>query len=747
MIYLYIKVEAMESSNYMPFDKTKLHTFSDVEEVFFVYIRDENDRKKIRDAYEFAEEQHKNQFRKSGEPYIHHLIEVAYIIASLQGGPATLIGGLLHDVVEDTDIPIETIQARWGSDVALLVDSVTKIQRLKLSKRIDDSDFVYEDHRKIFLGMAKDIRVIIIKLADRLHNMRTLDYLRPERQVALAKETLEVFAPIAHRLGMYTIKSELEDLCLKYIEPEKYQEIVELLDKKTRNRQKSLNDLKKRIADIIFQHNIPFSIESRVKSIYSIYKKMFVKHHNFDEIYDIMAFRIITQSELNCYEVLGLIHATYKPVPGRFKDYIAMPKPNLYQSLHTTIVSGDGQAYEIQIRTKEMDEIAERGVAAHWRYKEGVNYSPEKEQREIEERLHWFRDFVGMSQDMSDNAKEYMESLTHDIFESSVYVFTPKGKVVDLPAGSTPLDFAYRIHTGVGDSAVGAMVNGSLVPLNTVLKTGDICEIRTSKTSSGPNEGWLKIVKTNAAKGHIKKFLLKKNADLLRDEKIVKGKQSIIDAFKDRNIDEKEALAYVSDPKVLNQFNAETVDDLFVGITNRNPLPSAIIDFLNIKKAPNILKLFKHSPDVDGSNPVHVEGAGKVAISLGSCCTPIPGDDIVGYITKGKGITVHRMTCPNISGLKQRLIDVYWNEDQGIQTYPVDCTIKAIDRPNLLVEIMSLLGQQKVNMTQINAKMHAATMTTTINCTILVSDAHRLNDIFKLLKNIPDVFEIERRFH
>lgn len=532
----------MESSNYMPFDKTKLHTFSDVEEVFFVYIRDENDRKKIRDAYEFAEEQHKNQFRKSGEPYIHHLIEVAYIIASLQGGPATLIGGLLHDVVEDTDIPIETIQARWGSDVALLVDSVTKIQRLKLSKRIDDSDFVYEDHRKIFLGMAKDIRVIIIKLADRLHNMRTLDYLRPERQVALAKETLEVFAPIAHRLGMYTIKSELEDLCLKYIEPEKYQEIVELLDKKTRNRQKSLNDLKKRIADIIFQHNIPFSIESRVKSIYSIYKKMFVKHHNFDEIYDIMAFRIITQSELNCYEVLGLIHATYKPVPGRFKDYIAMPKPNLYQSLHTTIVSGDGQAYEIQIRTKEMDEIAERGVAAHWRYKEGVNYSPEKEQREIEERLHWFRDFVGMSQDMSDNAKEYMESLTHDIFESSVYVFTPKGKVVDLPAGSTPLDFAYRIHTGVGDSAVGAMVNGSLVPLNTVLKTGDICEIRTSKTSSGPNEGWLKIVKTNAAKGHIKKFLLKKNADLLRDEKIVKGKQSIIDAFKDRNIDEKKPL-------------------------------------------------------------------------------------------------------------------------------------------------------------------------------------------------------------
>ena len=461
-----------------------LHTFEEVQEKYFVYITNKESRKKILEAYEFAKEKHKHQYRKSGEPYIHHLIEVAYILADLQCGPSTLVAGLLHDVVEDTNTSLDDIREMFGEDVTMIVDSLTKIQRMKLSHRKEE-DFVAEDHRKIFLGMAKDVRVILIKLADRLHNMRTLDSLSKERQHALAKETLEVFVPIAHRLGINTIKSELEDLSLKYLEPEKYNEITRLLDERTKNRAKSLESLQKRIADILFEHKIPFTISSRVKSIYSIYRKMYQKNHKFDEIYDVLALRIITDSELRCYEILGIIHATYSPIPGRFKDYIAMPKPNMYQSLHTSIISGDGNVFEVQIRTKEMDEVAEGGVAAHWRYKEGSNYNPKAEQKEIESKLHWLRDLVTLSEEDYD-AKEYMNSLSHDIFEANVYVFTPMGKVVDLPAGATPLDFAYKIHTRVGDQAVGAIVNGTMVSLNTVLKTGDVVEIKTQKDSE-PN--------------------------------------------------------------------------------------------------------------------------------------------------------------------------------------------------------------------------------------------------------------------
>ena len=375
------------------------HTFEDVRNVFIHYIKNEDDRNNIKKAYDFVVEKHKTQFRKSGEPYVQHLIETAYTVAKLQGGPSTIIAGFLHDVVEDTDVTTEEVEALFGSDVSHLVEAVTKIQRMQLN-RIDEEEFEAEGHRKIFIAMAKDIRVIIVKLADRLHNMRTLEWLKPNRQIAISRETLEVYAPVAHRLGLNKIKSELEDLSLKYLEPEKYNHVLQLLNENTKNRSESLVRLKKKLADLLYEHNIPFiQIESRVKSIYSIYKKMFIKGRDFNEIYDIMALRVITKTELNCYEILGLVHSVYKPLPGRFKDYIAMPKPNLYQSLHTTIISGDGQFFEIQIRTEEMDEIAEEGIAAHWRYKEGSKYSPEKEQKEIEEKLHWFRDFVSMSSD------------------------------------------------------------------------------------------------------------------------------------------------------------------------------------------------------------------------------------------------------------------------------------------------------------------------------------------------------------
>lgn len=723
-----------------------LHTYEDVEEIFLTYISSPEDRKRIRSAYDFIIEKHNGQLRKSGEPYYHHLIEVAYIIASLHTGPNTIIAAFLHDVVEDTDVTIEDIQKMWGEEVASLVDALTKIQRLKLSK-IKSEEFEAEDHRKIFIGMAKDIRVILIKLADRLHNMRTLGALSPERQIGMSKETMEVFVPIAHRIGLDSIKSELEDLCLKYLHPREFAEINKLLSKKAKYLNKSLEGLKKRIADILLENNITFNISSRVKSIASIYNKMYIKGHAFNEIYDILALRIITDTEMHCYEILGLIHKFYKPVPGRFKDYIAMPKPNMYQSLHTTIVSGDGNFYEVQIRTEEMDEIAQSGVAAHWAYKEGTGYNSKQEQQEIENKLHWFRDFVSISNNSDSSASEFMETLQEDIFESNVYVFTPKGKVIELPNGSTPVDFAYRIHTKVGDSTVGALVNGMMVPLNTILKTGDMVEIKTSRNSPGPSEGWLEFVRSNSAKSAIKKFVAKKNASLIREERISKGRQACLDAFKDRGIDEEEMNEYLSKEELLKHFEFESVDDLLVGVSGRKPATSAIIEFLHIKK-PVVLPSGGKAKTSSGKDcPVYCRGVGRIAIHLASCCTPIPGDDIVGFITKGKGITVHRTTCPNVANQKERLVDVFWRSDIEFATYPVDIIIESSDRPNLLVDIMHTLTAQKVTLTNLNARKNPSTLITTITVSFFVSDAKRLTDIFAVLNSITGIFSVTRMIH
>ena len=727
-------------------NEIKLHSFEEVKDVFFVYIQDAKTRHKIEKAYNFAKEAHKDQYRKSGEPYIHHLIEVCYILSTLQCGPATLIAGLLHDTVEDTDVTLEQIKDLFGEDVENLVDSLTKIQRLKLSHRSEE-DFVYEDHRKIFLAMAKDVRVIVIKLADRLHNMRTLSSLSEERQKVLARETLEVFVPIAHRLGMNSVKSELEDLSLKYLEPEKYEQIVKLVDQKVRNASKSLETFSKKIADDLFEKGIPFELKSRIKSIYSIYRKIYQKHHKFDEIFDILALRIITKTELNCYEILGIIHATYTPVLGRFKDYIATPKPNMYQSLHTCILDGNGNTFEVQIRTKEMDETAESGIAAHWRYKEGSKYDPKKEQKEIEEKLYWLRDFVNMSENKDVDAKEYMNTLSHDIFEANVYVFTPMGKVINLPSGATPLDFAYKIHTGVAEKAVGAIVNKVMVPLNTELKTGDIVEIKTSKSSPGPNADWLNIVTTNFAKNHIRKFLAKKNAEYMRDDIIARGKQSCIESFRGYDIDENEMEKLISSQAVFNEFNVNSLEDLYVKIAAKNPTPGNIINFLNIKRKPaDVITSEKAGKDSDKS-PVYIPGAGKVAITLGNCCTPIPGDEIVGYITKGKGVTIHRKDCPNIANEKRRLIEVHWKENLKESTYPVDLKIECHDRPNLIVELMQIFAQKKVSVTSLNATLHPQTVTTTIAVTIYVNNALVLQDAINAISGLKGVYEITRATH
>ncbi len=743
-----LTLDTSEKTKILPNGGYYMHTIEDVQEVYFTYINDPHDREMILKAYKYVEKQHAGIFRKSGEPYLQHLIEVAYICASLQAGPTTICAGLLHDVVEDTDTTIEDIKRMFGEDCARIVDALTKIQRLKLSKRTEE-EFAAEDHRKIFLGMAKDVRVIIIKLADRLHNMRTIKALKPERQHALAKETLEVFAPIAHRLGIYKVESELEDLSLEIEKPEEVKRIKTLLNEKIVNRTKALNNLKKKIADILIEHKLKFEIESRIKSIYSIYKKMYIKGHAFDEIYDFLALRIITETELNCYEILGLIHAHFKPIPGRFKDYIAMPKPNMYQSLHTSVIAGDGNVFEVQIRTKEMDEIAETGVAAHWRYKEGVHYSAKQEQHEIEEKLHWFRDFLDINNNSKDKtASEYMELLSKDIFEANVYVFTPKGKVIDLPNGSTPLDLAYKIHTKVGDSAIGAMVNNTLVSLNTILKTGDVVEIKTSKASPGPNESWLNIVKTSSAKSHIKRFLLKKNINLVRDDKISRGKTIMVDFFRDRGYDETQMMSLISTDKLLKNYQLSTIDDLFVAIAAHNPTPAQICDFLKIKRKENSeMKIFKKENFDDDNCPVTIDNQSGLKITLGNCCTPIPGDEIVGYVTKGNGVTVHRANCPNVINTKTRIIDVHWKNDLGIKSYPVDIVIESRDRSNLLADILNVFNMNKIKCTEISAKMHQENLTASVYCQIYVSDANVLQHVFAILSSTKDVYDVKRVIH
>lgn len=731
-----------ETGKLLPNGGYPMHSFEDVREKYCAYIFNPADREMIKRAYLVAAEKHGGIFRKSGEPYIQHPIEVAYILAELQSGPATLAAGFLHDTVEDTDLTVEEIRNQFGDDVAFLVDSLTKIQRMKLSHRTEE-DFEAEDHRKIFLGMAKDVRVILVKLADRLHNLRTLDALKPERQKALSQETLEVFTPIAHRLGIYSMQSEMEDLSLKRLEPEKYEEIVKLLNQKAKDRNSSVRALEKRIADLLFEKNIPFRMESRVKSVYSIYRKMYGKHHAFEEIYDVLAVRVITQTEMNCYEILGIVHATYTPVPGRFKDYIAMPKSNMYQSLHTTIVSGDGNTYEVQIRTEEMDEIAERGVAAHWRYKDGSNYNAKAEQKDIEDKLHWFRDFVSMSGENEDgNAKEYIDSLSHDIFSSSVYVFTPMGKVVDLPSGATTLDFAYKIHSKVGDSAVGATVNGVLVPLSYELKTGDICEIKTSKNSAGPNPGWLDIAKTSSALSKIRRAIQKKNADILRVSQIEKGKESLLDTFRQLGMGEGEMNKILDERDVLSLYGYKEYDDFYIAINNRNPAPLAVIDKLGLRKKEKALHITKKSSK-DDKYPVITPGASNVIASLAKCCTPIPGDEIIGFISKGKGVIVHRKSCSHIQNT-ERLIPVEWKEDLKGSTFPCSIKIFAGDRASLVADILNALSAKKIPVQDLKAHVMKGTNNASITVTVYVADLSSLADVFASVKAVKGVYDVTR---
>ena len=724
-------------------------TFEECMENVQTYIKRPENIELIQKAYDFAYEHHKGQFRKSGEPYVIHVIQVANTLALMHCGPKTIAAGLLHDTVEDCQgVTTDTIMELFGQEIATLVDAVTKIGAIKFK---DEEEYLASNHRKLFIAMAKDIRVILIKLADRLHNMRTLQYMRPEKQKKIARETLSVYAPIAHRLGISEIKNELEDLSFKYLDYKKYEEIKDLVKQRESDRNEQVHEMISDIESIMQEYNIQYRIFGRSKHFYSIYKKMVTKNKRFEEILDLLAIRIVTDSVVHCYEILGYIHAKYRPIPGRFKDYIAMPKANMYQSLHTTIVEPEhGNIFEIQIRTEEMDAIAERGVAAHWKYKENRNYTPEYEQKEIEDKLSWFRDFSMMTDEESEDPLEYMNVLQKDIFEANVYCLTPRGKVIALPSGSCPIDFAYRIHTEVGNKTVGAKVNGAIVPLNTPLKTGDVVDILTNNNSAGPSADWIKIVKSGHARNKIRTFLQKQEQQS-RKESIKLGQSMLEDEFKRLKLDPK-----LMDQKrlesILTSLSFKSVDDLYVGIAMKRVSLQSIVDRLvknrsNMLEDQEIMKIYNKQPahvTKHSSCGVIVPGVDTIAVSLANCCRPIPGDSIIGYISKGQGVKVHRADCPNIVNEKKRLIPVQWEEGLDEKQYEVNLIIHSDDRNYLLSDIVTTLQQCNVYLKHVDSAVDDGNLEATTKLTVSVKNAAHLQNLISNLKKVRSVNEVIR---
>lgn len=724
-------------------------TFEECMENVQTYIKRPENIELIQKAYDFAYEHHKGQFRKSGEPYVIHVIQVANTLALMHCGPKTIAAGLLHDTVEDCQgVTTDTITELFGQEIATLVDAVTKIGAIKFK---DEEEYLASNHRKLFIAMAKDIRVILIKLADRLHNMRTLQYMRPEKQKKIARETLSVYAPIAHRLGISEIKNELEDLSFKYLDYKKYEEIKGLVKQRESDRNEQVHEMISDIESIMQEYNIQYRIFGRSKHFYSIYKKMVTKNKRFEEILDLLAIRIVTDSVVHCYEILGYIHAKYRPIPGRFKDYIAMPKANMYQSLHTTIVEPEhGNIFEIQIRTEEMDAIAERGVAAHWKYKENRNYTPEYEQKEIEDKLSWFRDFSMMTDEESEDPLEYMNVLQKDIFEANVYCLTPRGKVIALPSGSCPIDFAYRIHTEVGNKTVGAKVNGAIVPLNTPLKTGDVVDILTNNNSVGPSADWIKIVKSGHARNKIRTFLQKQEQQS-RKESIKLGQSMLEDEFRRLKLDPK-SMDQKRLESILTSLSFKSVDDLYVGIAMKRVSLQSIVDRLvknrsNMLEDQEIMKIYNKQPahvTKHSSCGVIVPGVDTIAVSLANCCRPIPGDSIIGYISKGQGVKVHRADCPNIVNEKKRLIPVQWEEDLDEKQYEVNLIIHSDDRNYLLSDIVTTLQQCNVYLKHVDSAVDDGNLEATTKLTVSVKNAAHLQNLISNLKKVRSVNEVIR---
>lgn len=709
------------------------------------YLHNEKNLDLIMRAYKLAEAKHAGQFRKSNDPYIQHPLEVAYMLAELHTSPATIAAGLLHDLVEDTDVTKEQIKEEFGEDVCNIVDGVTKISQLKYMTR---EKALARSHQKILLAMAKDIRVVVVKLVDRVHNMRTLEFQTLEKQKIIAQETLDLYAPLAHRLGMYRIKAELEDLSLKFIDSEQYERISKLVTEQKHAREEDINRMKDRIDEILNTNNITqYEIKGRVKNIFSVCKKMEQKQLAFEQIYDLLALRILVPSIENCYRVLGLMHGEWTPIPKRFKDYIATPKPNLYQSLHTTVVGLNGKIYEIQIRTYEMDEIAELGIAAHWAYKEENNgYSPEKEQIEITTKLKWYKELLTYAELGETEDTDPLQNIKVDIFNANVYVFTPRGDVIDFPNGATPLDFAYRIHTEVGNHTIGAIVNNRIVPLTYKLKTGDVVEIKTSKNFNGPNEAWLKIVKTSHAKHKIVAILNRQK----RDQLIAKGKEDFALAMKAENVNLKLTDKIVSD--YFSKSDVNNLDDFYYEIGKNNLSARGAVNRLignNIVDEETLLKQYepekrqiKHKTINDYG--IIIDGLDKAKIHLANCCHPVMGDTIVGYVSKGSGIVVHRMECHNVKDTdNERYIDVVWDFDFDGRGYEAIINISSYDRKNIVAEIINVLNSTSVSINSISSgKNKAGDLVTKVK--LIVKNLDVLNNAIVNVMKISDIYDIER---
>lgn len=721
------------------------HTFDELYVLINTYIHKEEDLNLIRKAYQLAAEKHKNQFRKSGQPYIVHPIAVTYILADLHVGPNTLCAGLLHDVVEDTDTTLEDLKTMFNPDVAEIVDGVTKVSQLKFASLEKKQAAT---HQKMLLAMAKDIRVILVKLADRLHNMRTMDAMVPDKQKRISNETLEIYAPLAHRLGIFAIKAELEDRSLKYLDPEAYEEIKTKIEEKKNSKDDIISKMSKEITGYLLKEasNVrDFSIKGRIKGIYSIYKKMKSQNKKFEDLYDIFALRVIVNEVAECYQILGIIHSHYTPIPARIKDYIAVPKPNMYQSLHTTVIAHEGQTFEIQIRTKEMDTIAELGVAAHWAYKENVEYSKDREQFEIAKKLKWYGELMQYNENDAD-AEAYVDAVHQDYLEKYIYVYTPQGEVIDLPVGATPIDFAYRIHTNLGNTCVGATVNGRIVPLSYELQTSDICSIRTSKTSFGPSEDWLNICKTVNAKHKIKAFLNKQNHDVL----VSQGMDALEKEMVTQQIDIELTDRFVKEN--FSKQSLETLEDLYLsigkGVISVKTVSSKLLGNMQsqdeaLKKAIDKNNRILSETSTKSETGVIVDGLTNPQIKLGNCCSPIPGDKIWGYITKGNGIVVHRSGCNNLEFLtSNRLLELRWAKNITRQ-YPAWIKISATQAQTLVADIINVVSQSGLNVLSISCNNND-NLQSLVKLKFLVKSTTDLNTLIVNLKKIKQVINIER---
>ncbi len=691
----------------------------------------------FRRAYVFAKQAHEGQTRLSGEPYFLHPYEVASILADLGMDISTVVAGLFHDIVEDTPVTLEQIQREFGEDIARLVDGVTKVGRVDfLSKEEHQAEYL----RKMFMAMASDIRVILVKLADRLHNMRTLKFQSKEKQIEKSKETVEIYAPLAHRLGINTIKWELEDLSLKYLDEKAYHEIADKL-KETRNQRREYIDaVIAQIRALLKKIRVEADIEGRPKHIYSIYNKIYNKHRAFEEMYDLIAVRIVVETVRDCYAVLGTVHTEWKPIPGRFKDYIAVPKQNMYQSIHTTVLGKDGRPFEVQIRTKEMHSTAEYGIAAHWHYKEG------SEKDEMDGKLAWLRDMLEWQTDTRDS-REFMETLKVDFFSDMVYVFTPKGDVKEFIQGATPLDFAYGIHSEIGNRCTGSKVNGKIVPLTYTLKSGDIVEILTSSGSKGPSRDWLKLVRTTQAKSKIRNWFRRE----MKEENISKGRDMLEKEARRKGYDIKELFKPEWLKDVYKRYTFSSTDDIYAavgygGITTGQVLHKLIEEYSKLHKAvPKQVERGPGKPAGTGSSGVIVKGYDDMVVRFARCCNPVPGDDIVGYITRGRGVSVHRSDCSNVSGSDfeyGRMIEVHWS-DRDTSSYNVEVQVSAQDRPGLIAEVTAALYEMNIAISSFNART-SKNRTAIIVIAVTISATEQLGDIQKRLRGISGVTDVFR---